>query len=110
MVPHRQLEPEPGTKPAAPTLPCMWGQVSTGRSPMDADDIVFAQLTAIIARLEMHIEQLTIHVDGLRNHTFKDEIASEKARISAMCKELDRLQKLKELYANRIGSRAYTHH
>ena len=88
----------------------MWGQVSTGRSPMDADDIVFAQLTAIIARLEMHIEQLTIHVDGLRNHTFKDEIASEKARISAMNKELDRLQKLKELYANRIGNRAYTHH
>ncbi len=77
---------------------------------MDADESVFEQLTAIVARLEMHIEQLTIHVDGLKNHTFKDEIASEMARIGAMSKELDRLKKLKQLYANRLGNRVYTHH
>ena len=77
---------------------------------MDADESVFEQLTAIVARLEMHIEQLTIHVDGLKNHTFKDEIASEMARIGAMSKELDRLKKLKQLYENRLGNRVYTHH
>ena len=77
---------------------------------MDADESVFEQLTAIVARLEMHIEQLTIHVEGLKNHTFKDEIASEMARIGAMSKELDRLKKLKQLYANRLGNRVYTHH
>ena len=67
---------------------------------MDADEI-FEQLTAIIARLEMHIEQLTIHVDELKSHTCKDEVASEKARIKSMSDELERLLKLKQLYATR---------
>ena len=77
---------------------------------MEADDAIFEQLTAIIARLEMHIEQLMIHVDGLKNHTHKAEIAGEKARIRAMSNELDRLKTIKELYANRLGNREYTHH
>jgi hypothetical protein len=41
----------------------------------------FERLTAIIARLEMHIEQLTIHVDELNSHTCINEVATEKARI-----------------------------
>jgi hypothetical protein len=77
---------------------------------MDANDLIFEQLTALIARLEMHIEQLTIHLNELRNHTYKDEVASEKARIGAMRNELDRLRKLKELYANRATDRVFSHH
>jgi hypothetical protein len=77
---------------------------------MDANDLIFEQLTALIARLEMHIEQLTIHLNELRNHTYKDEVASEKARIGAMRNELDRLRKLKELYANRATDRLFSHH
>ena len=77
---------------------------------MEADDAIFEQLTAIIGRLEMHIEQLMIHVDGLKNHTYKAEVAGEKARIRAMSNELDRLKTLKELYANRRGNPEYTHH
>jgi hypothetical protein len=73
---------------------------------VDADDFIFEQLTAIIARLEMHIEQLTIHVDELKSHTCKDEVASEKGRINSMRNELERLLRLKELYATRF----YTHH
>jgi len=77
---------------------------------MDGNDLIFEQLTALIARLEIHIEQLTIHVDELKNHSHKDEVASEKARIGAMWNELDRLKKLKELYANRATDRVFSHH
>jgi hypothetical protein len=77
---------------------------------VDADDFIFEQLTAIVARLEMHIEQLTIHVDELKSHTCKEEVASEKARIKLMSNELERLIKLKELYATRLTDRIYTHH
>lgn len=77
---------------------------------MDGNDLIFEQLTALIARLEMHIEQLTIHVDELKNHTDKDEVACEKARIGAMRNELDRLKKLKELYATRTSDHVFSHH
>ena len=77
---------------------------------VDADDFIFEQLTAIVARLEMHIEQLTIHVDELKSHTCKQEVASEKARIKLMSNELERLLKLKDLYAARLTDRIYTHH
>jgi Mg2+ and Co2+ transporter CorA len=76
---------------------------------MDADDFVFEQLSAIIARLELHIEQLTIHVDELKNHVYKDEVASEKARIGVLRNDLDRLRKLKELYANRASGSVFKH-
>ena len=67
--------------------------------------------SAIIARLEMHIEQLTIHVDELKIHTCQDEVNSEKARIKSMSDELERLLKLKELYATRgLPMAVYTHH
>lgn len=75
-----------------------------------ADDPIFEQLKAIIARLEMHIEQLTIHVDELKGHTFKDEVAFEQARIESMRDELELLLSLKELYRTRLPDSAYTHH
>jgi hypothetical protein len=78
-------------------------------SAVDADEI-FEQLTAIVARLQMHIEQLTIHVDELKSHTCKDEVAFEKARIKSMSDELERLLKIKEFYATRLTDAAYTHH
>ena len=78
-------------------------------SPVDADEI-FEQLTAIIACLEMHIEQLTIHVDELKSHTCKDEVATEKARVKSMSYELERLLKIKEFYATRLTDAVYTHH
>ena len=93
---------KPLTLPCVPCRPVWW--------PMDGNDLVFEQLTALIARLEIHIEQLTIHVDELKNHSHKDEVASEKARIGAMWNELDRLKKLKELYANRATDRVFSHH
>ena len=72
---------------------------------------IFEQLTAIIARLEMHMEQLTIHVDELKSHTSKDEVAAEKARIKSMSDELERLlYRLKEFYATRLTDAVYTHH
>jgi hypothetical protein len=77
---------------------------------VDADAIILEQLTAVIARLEMHIEQLTIHVNELKSHTFKDEVAAATARIKSMKSELERLLKLKELYATSISNRVYTHH
>ena len=77
---------------------------------VDADDFIFEQLMAIIARLEMHIEQLTIHVDELKSHTYKDEVAFEKARIDSMRNELKLFLKLKELYGTRLPDSAYTHH
>jgi hypothetical protein len=86
----------------------VWAPV--GLVTVDADDFIFEQLTAIVARLEMHIEQLTIHVDELKSHTCKEEVASEKARIKLMSNELERLLKLKELYATRLTDRIYTHH
>jgi len=76
---------------------------------VEPDDLIFEQLTAFIARLEMHIEQLTIHVDELKHHTFKDEVAFERARIKSMSIELERLLKLKELYAP-PRNHVYTHH
>ena len=80
-----------------------------GWSPVDADEI-FEQLTAIIARLEIHMEQLTIHVDELKSHTCKDEVVAEKARIKSMSDELERLVRLKEFYATRHTAGGYTHH
>jgi hypothetical protein len=93
---------KPLTLPCVPCRPVWW--------PMGGNDLIFEQLTALIARLEIHIEQLTIHVDELKNHSHKDEVASEKARIGAMRNELDRLKKLKELYANRATDRVFSHH
>ena len=84
--------------------------LQAGLSHVDPDDLIFEQLTAFIARLEMHIEQLTIHVDELKHHTFKDEVAFERARIKSMSIELERLLKLKELYAPPHGNLVYTHH
>lgn len=71
---------------------------------------MFEQLMAMIARLELHIEQLTVHVDELKCHTFKGEVAFEKARIDSMRKELGLLLKLKELYETRLPAAVYTHH
>ena len=84
--------------------------LQAGLSHVDPDDLIFEQLTAFIARLEMHIEQLTIHVDELKHHTFKDEVAFERARIKSMSIELERLLKLKELYAPPHGNLVYTDH
>jgi hypothetical protein len=77
---------------------------------VDADDYIFEQLTAMIARLEIHIEQLGIHVSELKSHTCKGEVATEKARIKSMSHELERLLKLREICATPITERIYTHH
>lgn len=47
--------------------------------------------------------------DELKNHAYKDEVASEKARIGVMRNDLDRLRKLKEPYANRASGSVFRH-
>jgi hypothetical protein len=76
---------------------------------MDAEHLFLEKIGDIIARLELQTEQLRLHVDGLKNHTYKDEIARENAQLKSMLRQLDHLKKLKELYdatcvANPINS------
>jgi hypothetical protein len=69
-----------------------------GWSPMDAERLFIEEIGAIIARLEMQTEQLSLHVEGLKNHTYKGEVARENARLKEMLRQLHYLKKLKELY------------
>ena len=65
---------------------------------MDTEHLFIDEIGVIIARLEMQTEQLRLHVEGLKNHTYKDEVACENARLKKMLRQLDYLKKLKELY------------
>jgi hypothetical protein len=77
---------------------------------MDAEHLFIEEIGVIIARLELQTEQLRFHVDGLKNHTYKDEIARENALLKKMLRQLDHLKKLKELYdATRVTEPNYSH-
>ncbi len=65
---------------------------------MDAEHLFIEEIGAIIARLEMQTEQLRLHVDGLKNHNHRGEVAHENSRLKNMLRQLDYLKKLKELY------------
>jgi hypothetical protein len=77
---------------------------------MDAEHLFIEKIGVIIARLEIQTEQLRLHVEGLKNHTYKDEVANENARLKTMLRQLDYLKKLKELYdATRATDPIYSH-
>jgi hypothetical protein len=65
---------------------------------MDSERLFIEEMRVIIVRLELQTEQLRLHVEGLKNHTFKDEVARENDRLRAMMRQLESLKKLKELY------------
>jgi hypothetical protein len=77
---------------------------------MDTKRLLIEEIAVIIARLEMQTEQLSLHVDGLKNHTYKDEVARDKAQLKKMLRQLDHLKKLKELYdATHVTEPKYSH-
>jgi hypothetical protein len=79
-------------------------------APMDAEQLLIKEIGVIIARLEMQTEQLGLHIEGLKNHTFKGEVARKNARLQSMLRQLAYLRKLKELYeATRINEPIYSH-
>lgn len=65
---------------------------------MEAEELFVDEIAAIIARLAMQAEQLSLHIAGLKQHSHNDEVASEEARLQKMQRHLHRLQKLKALY------------
>ena len=70
---------------------------------MDAEHLFIEEIGVIIARRERQTEQVRLHVEGLKNDTYKGEVARENARLKKMLRQLDDLKKLKELYdATRI--------
>ena len=77
---------------------------------MDTERLFIEEIGVIIARLEMQTEQLTLHIDGLKNHTHKGEVARNKAQLEKMLRQLDHLKKLKEVYAaTRVTRPIYSH-
>jgi hypothetical protein len=74
------------------------GVFPAGSSPMDAERLFIEEIGAIIGRLEIQTEQLSLHVEGLKNHTYKSEVARESARLKEKLRQLHYLKKLKELY------------
>ena len=65
---------------------------------MEPEHLFIEEIGVIIARHEMLSEQLKLHVEGLKNHPYKGEVARENARLNKMLRQLDYLKKLKELY------------
>lgn len=74
------------------------GLLPLGGLPMEAEELFIDEIAAIIARLTMQAEQLSLHIAGLKQHSDNDEVASEEARLQKMQRHLHRLQKLKALY------------
>jgi len=60
---------------------------------MEAEELFIDEIAAIIARLMMQAEQLSLHIAGLKQHSDNDEVASEEARLQKMQRHLHRLQK-----------------
>jgi hypothetical protein len=77
---------------------------------MDAEYRLIEEIGVVIARLEMQTEQFELHVDGLKNHTDRGEVAREKARLKNMLRQLEYLKKLKQLYDATSGTEPiYSH-
>lgn len=86
------------------------GAPPAGWPPMDAEYLFIEEIAVIIARLEMQTEQFKLHVDGLKNHTSRAEVAREKATLKNMLRQLDYLKKLKQLYDATWGTEPiYSH-